>query len=197
MLMGIELTNDNYNTAIALLKERYGKKQVIIDLHYSQINNIPMASYKAESLGEFYDCTEKPLGESNNQNNVLTMMKSELISSVLLRLEELREENEKWTVESFRKRLLRYIKIKEAADYQVRLLQRPKNFTRHPLKEQGQGYTTSSTIEALLADELGKQRQRKKRCIYCKAEHWSDEYLRNTNNEVRKNKLKKPMLHLP
>ena len=33
MLMGIELTNDNYNTAIALLKESYGKKQVMTDLH--------------------------------------------------------------------------------------------------------------------------------------------------------------------
>ena len=189
MLMGIEQTNDNYNTAIALLKERYGKKQVMIDLHYSQINNIPMASYKTASIREFYDCTEKHLGESNNQNNVLTMMKSELTRSVLLRLEEQREENEKWTVENFRKCLLRYIKIKEAADYQVRLLQRPKNFTRHPLKGQGQGYT-SSTIEALLADESGKQRQRKKRCIYCKGEHWSDEYLRSPNNEVRKNKPK-------
>ena len=46
MLMGIELTNDNYNTAIALLKELYVKKQVMIDLQYVQINNIPMASYK-------------------------------------------------------------------------------------------------------------------------------------------------------
>ena len=34
MLMSIELADDNYNTAIALLKERYGKKQVMIDLHY-------------------------------------------------------------------------------------------------------------------------------------------------------------------
>ena len=43
-----------------------------------------MASYKRTSLREFYDCTEKQLralqslGESNNQNNVLTMIKSKL-----------------------------------------------------------------------------------------------------------------------
>ena len=127
MLMGIELTNDNYNTAIALLKESYGKKQVMTDLHYVQINNFPMASYKTASLREFYDCTEKHLralqllGESNNQNNVLTMMISKLPRSVLLRLEDQREENEEWTVESFRKRLLRYINIQEHqhTDYQV------------------------------------------------------------------------------
>ena len=160
MLMGIELTNDNYNTTIDLLKELYGKKQIMIDLQYVQINNIPMASYKTAWLREFCDCTEKhlralePLGESNNQNNVLTMMKSKLPRSVLLRLEEQREENEEWTVESFRKRLLRYINIQEHqhTDYQVWLLQRPKDFKRHPLKEQDQGYITSTT-EALLADE--------------------------------------------
>ena len=66
----------------------------------------------------------------------------------------------------------------------------PKDFKRHPLKEQGQGYITSSAIEALLADESGKQRQRKKRYIYCEGEHWSDECLRYPNIEVRKNKLK-------
>ena len=98
--MGIKLINDNYNTAIALLKKRYGKKQVMIDSHYPQINNISMASYKKASLREFYDCTEKhlralqSLGESNNQNNIITKMKSKLPRSVLLRLEEQRQENE-------------------------------------------------------------------------------------------------------
>ena len=47
MSMSIELTNDNCNTAIALLRERYGKKQVMIDLHYAQINNIGMAHLRA------------------------------------------------------------------------------------------------------------------------------------------------------
>ena len=62
MLMNIEPTSNNYNTAIALLKERYAKKQVMIDLYYAQINNIPMASCNTTSLREFYDCTEKHLG---------------------------------------------------------------------------------------------------------------------------------------
>ena len=98
-----------------------------------------MASYETASLHEFSDCTEKDLlalqslGESNNQNNVLTIMKSNLPRSVLLRLEEQREENQEWTVESFRERLLRSVNIQEAADYQVGLLQRPKDYTRHPI----------------------------------------------------------------
>ena len=88
--MGIKVTNDNYGTAKTLLKERFGKKQVMIDSHYAQINNTPVASFNTASLCEFYDCTEKDLcalqilGEINNQNNVLTMMKSKLTISVLL-----------------------------------------------------------------------------------------------------------------
>ena len=53
MLMGIELTNDNYNNAVALLKERYGKQQVMIDSDYG--------IYKTVFVREFYDCTEKHL----------------------------------------------------------------------------------------------------------------------------------------
>ena len=118
-----------------------------------------MASCNTASIHEFYDCREKhlralqSLGESNNQNNVLTMMKSKLPRSVHLRLEEQREKNEEWTGENFRKHLLCYINIQKAADYQVRLLQRPKDFIRHPLKVQSQGYKTNSTIEALQADK--------------------------------------------
>ena len=77
-----------------------------------------------------------------------------------------------------------------AADYQIRLIQRAKDFTRQPLKEQGQGYTTSSAIEAVLSDESGKQRQRKNRYIYCEGEHWSDECLHYPIIQVRRNKLK-------
>ena len=55
----------------------------------------------------FVNSTEKhlralqSLGESNDQNNILTMIKSKLVRSMLLRLDEKREENEEWTVESF------------------------------------------------------------------------------------------------
>ena len=69
--------------------------------------------------------------------------------------------------------MLRYTNIQEAAVYQVRLLQGPKDFTRHPLKEQSQRYTTNFNIEALLAHESGKQKQRRKWCIYCQGDHCS------------------------
>ena len=56
-----------------------------------------------------------------------------------------------------------------------------KRLHKTPAKGEGQGYATSSTIEALLADESSKQRQRKKKWIYCEGEHWSDKCLRYSN----------------
>lgn len=97
----------------------------MIDLQYAHVNNIQMVSYKTSSLRAFYHYTEKhlrvlqSLGERNNQNNVLTMIKSKRPRSVLLRLEEQKKENEEWTVKRFQKRLLCYINAQKAADYQV------------------------------------------------------------------------------
>ena len=52
-----------------------------------------------------------------------------------------------------------------------------------PAKLQDQGYTTSLTIKTQM-DQINKDKK-KERCIYCKGEHWIDDYLRYLNIEVR------------
>ena len=46
-IYGISITNDNYNMAIELLKEKFGKRQVIIGTLYSLSCNI---SYQKNSI---------------------------------------------------------------------------------------------------------------------------------------------------
>ena len=46
VISGLELTQENYNIAINLLKERYGKKQIMIKAHFAKLMNLPMATYK-------------------------------------------------------------------------------------------------------------------------------------------------------
>ena len=73
VLSGFELTKGNYYVTVELLKERYGKKQVMINAHYAKMTNLTAATCKAASLRSFYDTTEKhlrclhSLGEDNNQ----------------------------------------------------------------------------------------------------------------------------------
>ena len=135
-IVGLDLTNDNYDIAIKLLKERYGKKHILIDTHYAQLINLPIAMNKTLSLKLYFDLTEKhlrvfsALGENIEQKQFLSMMKSKLPRDVISKLEEQKHENYEWTAETFRKRLKRYITAQEPGDQQLRLYQRNENIFR-------------------------------------------------------------------
>ena len=49
------------------------------------------------------------------------MIKSKLPRNIISKLEEQKDENDEWTVETLRKRLKRYITEQEAGDQQLRL----------------------------------------------------------------------------
>ncbi|XP_060601760.1 uncharacterized protein LOC132755001 [Ruditapes philippinarum] len=49
-ITGLALTSDNYIMAVDILRKRFGNTQEIIDLHYSQLINIPIATSKVNSL---------------------------------------------------------------------------------------------------------------------------------------------------
>ena len=54
VISGSELTQENYNIAINLLKERYGKKQIMIKDHFAKLMNLPMATYKTTHHWEHF-----------------------------------------------------------------------------------------------------------------------------------------------
>ncbi|XP_060565357.1 uncharacterized protein LOC132724504 [Ruditapes philippinarum] len=54
-LAGLARTNDNYSIAVGILRERYGNKQEIIDLHYKEMVNVHSPTTKVESLRFFLD----------------------------------------------------------------------------------------------------------------------------------------------
>ena len=57
----LELTNANYETAITLLRDRYGKKQMVLDAHYTPLIDLAKASDSTSSLRATYDAVEKHL----------------------------------------------------------------------------------------------------------------------------------------
>ena len=139
VISGLELTKDNYYVAIELLKERYGKKQVMVNAHNAKLINLPVATFKSASLRSFYDTTEKhlrclrSLGQDDNEMQVLSMMQLKLPWSVLvklffffffyikLKLEEMKPEGEGRTVKNFRRLLKKHIIAQEAGDLQTKL----------------------------------------------------------------------------
>ena len=57
----LDLKNDNYDIAIKLIKERYGKKQILIDTYYAQMMNLPIAMNKTLPRRAYFDVIEEHL----------------------------------------------------------------------------------------------------------------------------------------
>ena len=55
-IQGLILTNDNYDTAVKILEERFGKRQQIVSAHMDELLKIPSCTNnKAHSLRLVYD----------------------------------------------------------------------------------------------------------------------------------------------
>ena len=79
---------------MGVLNERYGKLDIMIDARYSKSRNISPPIYKPTSLPAFYDEAEKhiralkSLGEDIDHRELLIMLRSKLLFSVLEKLEQ-------------------------------------------------------------------------------------------------------------
>ena len=140
VISGLELTNSNYEVAVNLLKERFGRDELIMDAHYSALMDLPVPLNVTAKLRAMYDMIEKhlrslkALGENVDQPHFVFLIKSKLPNMVISRMEEYKDMEEKWTVESIRKALKRYICAKEVGERQIQVIQCPE----------GQGTTVKS-----------------------------------------------------
>ena len=121
-IQGLNLSNENYEVAIGILKERFGNEQEIIDLHYNQMINLYPASNTTSSLRNLLDLLEKHLRslevlkQNVNQDVFVAMIRAKLPEDVLLQLEMLKEAKKKWTVYALRDKLLEYITGREHSE---------------------------------------------------------------------------------
>ena len=58
---GIQLSNENYQVAVELLKKRYGDKQAVVTSHYTELINLKPAPNKPKGLRKMYNDVEKHL----------------------------------------------------------------------------------------------------------------------------------------
>lgn len=107
-IAGLSLSNENYAIAVKILKDRYGDKQEIIDLHYKGLLNIFPPKNTSESLRFFNDKIERHLRSLQvlhgnlDQHVFISMIRSKLPSDVLLQLEILKGTDNKWTINKLR-----------------------------------------------------------------------------------------------
>ena len=91
--------------------------------------DLPVSSSTTAKLRETYGTIEKhvrslkALGENVDQPHFVFVFKSKLPKIVMARMEEYKDMEEKWTVESICKAFKRYIRAQEAGGRQVELTQ--------------------------------------------------------------------------
>ena len=119
VISGLELTNTNY--------------ELMMDADYSALMDLPVSLINTAKLPETYDMIEKhlrslkALGEIVDQPHFVFLIKSKLPKTVISWMEEYKDMEEKWTVESIRKALKRYICAQEVGERQTQLIQSPES----------------------------------------------------------------------
>ena len=96
----LELTNANYETAITLLQEHYGKKQMVLDAHYTHLMDLAQASNNTSSFRVTYDAVEthlrslQSLGENIHHRQIISIVRTKLPKVVIARLEQQKDPDE-------------------------------------------------------------------------------------------------------
>ena len=101
VISGLSISNDNYDLAIALLKERFGRSEVIVESLYAKLQSLPRSQNKFTEIQRTYDCIEKLLrhleaqGESlNNQRMLIQLVLHKFPTEIIMKLEETKPPND-------------------------------------------------------------------------------------------------------
>ena len=177
VIAGIDITKNNYDVAVKMLKERYGKIHLMIDAHYAQLREIPQSTSHFSRLRPTFDVIEKhlrsleSLGEDANNNMIVSLVKSKLPKAVITRLEEYKnDDDEPWDLVKIRKGLRRFITAQEAGERQV-------NFNKSFVDEKSstQSPSTKRPLNNKFTTGVLSVGSKQRKCIYCDGDHWSDE----------------------
>ena len=110
---------------VNLLQERLERDELTMDAQYSALMDLPVSLNDAAKLRETHDMIKKRLrslkvlGENVDQPHFVFLIKSQLPKTVTSRMEEYKDMKEKWTMESIRKALKRYICAPEVGERQT------------------------------------------------------------------------------
>ena len=173
------MTGSNYKEAIEHLMARYDDKEYVIQTYYSSLSEINKATNLTSELRRTFNLIEtllrslESMGESVNNNYIISLIESKLPSKMNQRLEEVKEDE--WNVSSLRKMINKLITARERSED-------VKEEEKEECKEDGLSYEYSA--EGLFGRDL------KLRCIHCGNSHWADECQKYKTIVERKWQLK-------
>ena len=164
--------------------------------HYTKLMEMPPAVNRTTSLRDTFDVIKQHLrslqsmGEDVNQRQIISIIRTKLPKVVIARLEQQKDRETQWTVESLRKSLKVYISAQEVTENQFLLSQQEHVTSKgHDYKAKQPIFKKPfGTTDALLMNE--KFQSSKPRCIYCKKPHWSEECRTVSTLQARRENVK-------
>ncbi|XP_049886869.1 uncharacterized protein LOC126381439 [Pectinophora gossypiella] len=177
-LRGIDITNNGYDVAVNILKDRFGDKSLVVDAHYEALSRLPQSSN--DSLRSTLDAIVKhirildSLGEDTKGNNLRSLICSKFPNSIIYELNLITPKNR--DLDTTVKGLEKIINAKERSEF--------NNVLDVPdvpdFKELGH------STEALHVKPVLKRKpihhgynihhsRRKPECAFCKGAHYSED----------------------
>jgi len=215
-ISGIAITPDNYDLAVTILKERFGRTDVIIESLYVKLQGLPRCVNKFIEVKKTFEQIDKLLrqldvqGEVvNNQMMLIQLVLSKFPFEVILKLEESKLPTERWTMENLRKEILKYIRVQENvyryahnSKGQIQAVQGDSNKpTCNTINQRSVYYPTNDTMgyqvqadpTEVFASLSGKGSGPRiiRPCIFCEGQHYNDQCRKYATLATRKRKLNK------
>ena len=170
-VQGLTLTQANYDSAIELLKSRFGKPQQVISAHMDELLHLPNCNPdKSSSLRFVYDKVSihvrglESLGVSSKEYGslLIPIVMTKLPNDLRMRIAR-ETSGDVWKIDEILEILQKEIEAREASE-RFKVAERQKHYEPSPRKPLP---TIGSTL--LSQGEV----QFKIRCVYCNAPHYS------------------------
>ena len=191
-IQGLPITSQNYDHAVELLKERFGKPQQIISAHMDEILKIPSATGdRTAPLRFMYDKVSvhvrglSSLGVSADQYGslLIPIIMSKLPSEIRLQIAR-RSSNKVWDMEELLDTIKIEIEAREVSEgSSITNLNAKANTGNSPQR-------TKPTASTLVASEQKSKNSFQIRCAFCDGHHYSASCSNVTNIDARREKLK-------
>ena len=172
-IQGLTLSSSNYDSAVEILEQRFGRPQQIISAHMNEILKIqPCASDRPSSLRFLYDKLSvhvrglSSLGVSSEQYGslLIPIIMSKLPNEIRLEIAR-KSTTEVWKIEQLLETIKGEIEAREASEV-------VKTQEVH-VRKQNPGSNSSRTIPTANTLISTEGKEFRIRCVYCNGEHYS------------------------
>ncbi|XP_048477625.1 uncharacterized protein LOC105393457 [Plutella xylostella] len=183
---GLDITHENYEIAVDILKDRFGKPGMVIDAHYEALLNLKSAHSPNECMNVFNEIEKhlrilKALGEDTNHNNLRRIILNKYPEDIIYEL-KMKVKVEEQSVDTIRKLLEQQITARVTT---TKPLLSTLSFTNTTEKRQYPVKRKFPTPKVTPA----KRKKRSLPCIFCDGEHFNDNCKQVVSVEDRKKKI--------